>query len=98
MANSFNEHLGLILCGCCSEAAQVDGRKWKITEGTVSKEGVCSVTGDQLQSLELSPELTSELLAKVIAVVVYVNAGEWAAVLKSPNSELRSDRLIISAA
>ncbi|KAE8900140.1 hypothetical protein PF005_g24307 [Phytophthora fragariae] len=52
-----------------SEAAQVDGRKWKITEGTVSKEGVCSVTGNQLQSLELSPELSAELLAKIEKLV-----------------------------
>ncbi|POM65966.1 Hypothetical protein PHPALM_18243 [Phytophthora palmivora] len=52
-----------------SEAAQEDGRKWKITEGTVSKEGVCSVTGDQLQSLELSAELTTELLAKIEKLV-----------------------------
>eukprot|EP00644_Phytophthora_capsici_P013367 jgi/Phyca11/548492/estExt2_Genewise1Plus.C_PHYCAscaffold_290083 len=52
-----------------SEAAQVDGRKWKITEGTVSKEGVCSVSGDQLQSVELSVELTTELLAKIEKLV-----------------------------
>ncbi|KAH7488826.1 hypothetical protein KRP22_008536 [Phytophthora ramorum] len=52
-----------------SEAAQVDGRKWKITEGTVSEEGVCSVTGDQLQSLELEAELEAELLAKVEKLV-----------------------------
>lgn len=43
----------------------MDGRKWKISEGTVSKEGVCSVTNNQLQSLELSAELEAELLAKV---------------------------------
>ncbi|ETP37112.1 hypothetical protein F442_15053 [Phytophthora nicotianae P10297] len=52
-----------------SEAAQVDGRKWRITEGTVSKEGVCSVTGDQLQSVELSAEVTTELLAKIEKLV-----------------------------
>ncbi|KAG6591020.1 putative membrane protein, predicted efflux pump [Phytophthora cinnamomi] len=52
-----------------SEAARVDGRKWKISEGTVSKDGVCSITGDQLQSLELSPELTAELLAKIEKLV-----------------------------
>ncbi|CEG43021.1 Uncharacterized membrane protein, predicted efflux pump [Plasmopara halstedii] len=48
-----------------SEAAQVSGRKWKITEGTVSSDGLCSVTGDQLQSVELSTELMTELLAKI---------------------------------
>ncbi|KAI9912044.1 hypothetical protein PsorP6_009519 [Peronosclerospora sorghi] len=52
-----------------SEAAQVDGCKWRITEGTVSKEGVCSVTSNQLQSLELSPVLEEELLAKIEKLV-----------------------------
>ncbi|RLN26476.1 hypothetical protein BBJ28_00020596, partial [Nothophytophthora sp. Chile5] len=53
----------------CSEAAQVDGRKWTITEGTVSKDGVCSVTGDQLQSLELAPAVEKALLDKVEQLV-----------------------------
>uniref|UniRef100_M4BWN3 Mitochondrial ribonuclease P catalytic subunit n=1 Tax=Hyaloperonospora arabidopsidis (strain Emoy2) TaxID=559515 RepID=M4BWN3_HYAAE len=52
-----------------SEAAQVDGRKWTITEGTVNKQGVCSVTSNQLQSVELSPELDEELLVKIEKLV-----------------------------
>ncbi|CAH0487404.1 unnamed protein product [Peronospora farinosa] len=52
-----------------SEAAQVNGRKWKISEGAVSKEGVCSVTNNQLQSLELSTELQEALLAKIEKLV-----------------------------
>ncbi|KAF4316928.1 hypothetical protein BBO99_00008311 [Phytophthora kernoviae] len=52
-----------------NEAAQVNGRKWKITEGTVSKEGVSSVTGNQLQSLELSPEHETALLEKIEKLV-----------------------------
>ncbi|RLN87337.1 hypothetical protein BBJ28_00016624 [Nothophytophthora sp. Chile5] len=52
-----------------SEAAQVDGRKWTISEGTVSKDGVCSVTGDQLRSLELAPAVEKALLDKVEQLV-----------------------------
>ncbi|KAF4136595.1 Protein-only RNase P domain-containing protein [Phytophthora infestans] len=48
-----------------SEAARMNGRTWKITEGSVSREGVCFVTGDQLQSVELSAKSTAELLAKI---------------------------------
>ncbi|GMF45287.1 unnamed protein product [Phytophthora fragariaefolia] len=63
-----------------SDAAQEDGRKWNISEGTVSKEGVCSVTGNQLQSLELSLELTTELLAKVRVVVAMPGSGAMCSV------------------
>ncbi|CAH0519946.1 unnamed protein product [Peronospora belbahrii] len=52
-----------------SEASQVNGRKWKISEGTVSKEGVCSVTNNQLQSLDLSTELEEALLTKIEKLV-----------------------------
>ncbi|TDH68893.1 hypothetical protein CCR75_003739 [Bremia lactucae] len=52
-----------------SEAARVNGHKWRVTHGTVSTQGVCSVTGDQLQSIELSVEVTMELLAKIEKLV-----------------------------
>ena len=48
----------------------MDRRKWTITEGAVSKQGVCSVTNNQLQSLELSPELEEALLVKVRGVMM----------------------------
>ncbi|DAZ94852.1 TPA: hypothetical protein N0F65_012541, partial [Lagenidium giganteum] len=48
-----------------SEAAREDGKGWRCEVGTVSTEGICSITGDQLQSLELSDEQTEALLAKI---------------------------------
>lgn len=48
-----------------SDAAKVDGKPWKCSVGPVDAQGVCFVSGDQLQSLELAPEVEQELLAKV---------------------------------
>ncbi|KAF1328878.1 hypothetical protein FI667_g6318, partial [Globisporangium splendens] len=52
-----------------SEAAQEEGKKWTCTVGTVDDKGVCSVTGDQLQSIELPPALEAELLEKIESLV-----------------------------
>lgn len=54
----------------CSEAAQVDGRKWACVTGTVDDAGVCSATGKQLQSMELTNEQKTTLLAKVRLAIV----------------------------
>lgn len=48
-----------------SDAAKVDGRGWTISEETVDARGVCSATGDQLASMELSEAATKEMLEKV---------------------------------
>ncbi|TYZ58565.1 hypothetical protein PybrP1_009945 [[Pythium] brassicae (nom. inval.)] len=47
-----------------SAAARVDDRTWTYATGTVDAAGVCSVTGKQLQSIELAPAQEAELLAK----------------------------------
>uniref|UniRef100_K3WUG8 Mitochondrial ribonuclease P catalytic subunit n=1 Tax=Globisporangium ultimum (strain ATCC 200006 / CBS 805.95 / DAOM BR144) TaxID=431595 RepID=K3WUG8_GLOUD len=52
-----------------SEAAQEEGKKWTCSVGSVDDKGVCSVTGDQLQSIELPPALETKLLEKIESLV-----------------------------
>ncbi|TMW64794.1 hypothetical protein Poli38472_008961 [Pythium oligandrum] len=52
-----------------SDAAKVHGRGWKCSVGSVSDQGISSVNGDQLISLELPEEDASALLAKIESLV-----------------------------
>ncbi|GLD93459.1 hypothetical protein PINS_up002051 [Pythium insidiosum] len=52
-----------------SDGSRVDGRGWKWSVGTVDQKGVSSVSGDQLESMELPEAEETALLDKIVGLV-----------------------------